>query len=238
MSRWIETELKLLLPDASASRRVRDALGAGPVVAQENHFFDGANGVLAAARIAVRLRLEDGRRWLTVKGDELARPGNAVSRRIELETEMPQAEFEAALAKSLDLVPWIPRLAAQAPGDSRSPELLRLLDVLRAAGRDGPLVRTDGFSNRRERLRLELSDELGTFEVELDLDETHFPGDRIDYEIEVELDAPSGAHEPRRLDPDRVERAVLGWLRTLADVAVVPAPSKLSRLRASGGRPA
>ncbi len=236
MPSWIETECKLLLPDAAAARRIRDALGTGPIFVQENHFFDRPEGVLAAARIAVRLRSEDDRRRLTVKGDELGRADSGWSRRIELETDLTRADFETALAEGLDLVPWIPRLEAAGPQADRSPALARLLAALRAAARSGRLVRIDGFSNRRERLPLEMTDARGILEVVLELDETRFPGDspagdRIDYEIEVELDA-------GRLDPDRVESALRRWLRELGVAGVLPAPSKLARLRAAGTRPA
>lgn len=244
MSRWIETELKLLLPDASAWRRVRDALGPGPVVVQENHFFDLRDGTLAAARIAVRLRAANGRRQLTVKGGELGTRAETVSRRIELEVDMKPDELEAALAEGLDLAAWLPRLESRAtPPDARPPELLRLLDALRSASRRGRLVRIDGLRNRRERLRLALADELGAIELTLELDETRFPDhDRTDYEIEVELGGELGGNlnaepepapdEAGRLDPRRVERALLHWLRTLGIHEVARAPSKLARLRA------
>lgn len=235
MAGWIETECKLLLPDANAARRVRDALGRGPVVEQANHFFDRPDGALAAARIAVRLRAEAGRRRLTIKGDELERPESGWSRRIELEADLTAAEFDSALVDGLDLAAWIPRLEAEAPQTGRSPALVELLGRLHASGRAGRLRRIDGFANRRERLRLDLSDERGDFEVVLELDETRFPngsqqGDRIEYEIEVELDA-------GRPDPDRVERALRRWLRDHCVEGVVPAPSKLARLRAADGQP-
>jgi hypothetical protein len=247
MSGWIETELKLLLPNEAAWQRIRDALGPGPAVVQENHFLDREDGALAAARIAVRLRAEAGRRILTVKGDELGVPGEALSRRIELEVDLTSAEFEAALAEGLDLVAWLPRLEARAPRASRGATLLRLLDALRTASRGARLVRIDGFSNRRERLRLALVDEKGPFEVGVELDATRFPDQgRTDYELEVELaggsadehDAETGDMGGRtgRLDPHRVERALLRWLGGLGVAGVTPAPSKLARLRARDGR--
>ena len=249
MSGWIETELKLLLPNEAAWQRIRDALGPGPAVVQENHFLDREDGALAAARIAVRLRAEAGRRILTVKGDELGVPGEALSRRIELEVDLTPAEFEAALAEGLDLVAWLPRLEARAPRASRGATLLRLLDALRAASRGVRLARVDGFSNRRERLRLALADEGGPFEVDVELDATRFPDqDRTDYELEVELD--SGGSDAQgaegaetggragRLDPNGVEQALLRWLGDLGVAGVTPAPSKLARLRARDGRSA
>ncbi len=236
MTGWIETELKLLLPDEAAWQRVRAAIGPGPVAVQENHFFDRCDGALGAARIAVRLRAEDGLRRLTVKGDELAVQEQALSRRIELEVGMTAAEFDAALAAGLDLATWLPRLEARAPRETRPPALLRLLDALRSASRGARLVRLDGFTNRRERLRLALADETGPFALDLELDATRFPDhERTDYELEVEL---ADGVDAGRLDPLRVEHALRRWLEALGIAGVAPAPSKLARLRAPRARPA
>jgi hypothetical protein len=104
--------------------------------------------------------------------------------------------------------------------------------------RGARLVRCGGFTNRRERLRAALRDEDGLFEVELDLDETRFPGDRIaDYEIELEFDVDPDVDASRHRSPRQVERALREWLRALAGIEVTPAPSKLSRLHARVGRP-
>ena len=48
MTEWIETELKLGLPHENAWRWVRSRLGPGPVVEQQNHFFDAPAANLRA----------------------------------------------------------------------------------------------------------------------------------------------------------------------------------------------
>lgn len=240
MSRWIESELKLLLPGEAAAQRIRAALGPGPVVVQANHFYDRPDGALAEARIAVRLRAEDERFLLTLKGDELESPGGALSRRIELEIDLTRAEFEAVRDGDLELVAWLDRFDSQAEVAGRPPALARFLASLRSLCRGVRLVRQGSFTNRRERLRAELRDEAGPFEVLLDLDETHFPGARTaDYEIEVELDREGdpAADAPPTRSPRQVERALREWLRALAGIEVIPASSKLSRLHARIGRP-
>jgi len=233
MSRWFETELKLLLPDEAAWRRVREALGPGAVSLQRNHFFDGSDASLAAAGIAVRLRAEDGRFRLAVKGAERSAGRDGVSRRIELEVAVPGAAFESALVSGLDLRPWIPRLAPPGADGRRPPEVERLLAALSAASRTAPLRRTAGFSNRRERLALTLSDALGALPLVVELDRTELPGGRVDHEIEVELDGSPA------MDPARVERAVRAWLQAQGIAPSGPAPSKLARLRRAlaDGRP-
>ena len=125
MSSWIETELKLLLPNRAAWQRIRAALGPGRVVVQVNHFFDRADGALAAARIAVRLRSEG-------EGEE----GEA-----------------------------------QGIGGVHSSDVSGFLETLGSICRGVHLARNAGFTNRRERLRVELRDEEGAFEIELDLDD-------------------------------------------------------------------
>lgn len=240
MSHWIESELKLLLPGEAAARRIREALGPGPVVLQANHFFDRPDGALADARIAVRLRAEDERCLLTLKGDELESPGSALSRRIELEIDVTRAEFEAGRDGDLELLAWLDRFDSRADVEGRPPALARFLASLRALCRGVRLVRQGSFTNRRERLRAELRDADGRFEVLLDLDETRFPGDRTaDYEIEVELDREDdlAADSPPLRSPVQVERALREWLRALAGIEVSPASSKLSRLHARIGNP-
>ena len=122
MSSWIETELKLLLPNRAAWQRIRAALGPGRVVVQVNHFFDRADGALAAARIAVRLR----------------------------------SEGEEGEAQGIGGVP--------------SSDVSGFLETLGSICRGVHLARNAGFTNRRERLRVELRDEEGAFEIEIEVE--------------------------------------------------------------------
>lgn len=247
MSRWIETELKLLLPGASAYDRVRAAIGDAIEVSQKNHFFDRPDGALRAARIGVRLRrecesAESGPvgayvetaaapgvvRTLTLKGDGGFVRDGALAHRFELECEIDDATFSHALADGLELAPFLARFRAESTGseeEGHAPAALaRFLDRLEALCRDVTLVCRAGFSNRRALRSVSLPDPAGALEVELALDRTSLPGGRIDYEIEVELDAPS-PEEARRS-----EGALRRWLRALGIDELTPAPSKLARL--------
>lgn len=243
MPHWIETELKLLLPDEAAYERVRAALGPGRAVRQVNHFFDRADGALRAARIGVRLRAEDEARFLTLKGDALppradqagaggradgdGRPDEALSRRIELETGLPDEAFEAALREGLDLGPWLARFRGEAGAEPLPPSLDGFLGLLESTCRGQRLQRHAGFSNLRLIEDLALHDEQGLIAVEVALDRTELPGDRIDHEIEVELAGNPG--DPDEL-ADRTARALYRWLADRGVGPVVPAPSKLARL--------
>ena len=248
MSRWIESELKLLLPDAAAFERVRDALGDASVVSQKNHFFDRADGALRDARIGVRLRVESESadsgpagtqedplgargilRTLTLKSDGEVASGGALAHRIELECEIDAASFDGALTRGLDLTPHLARFRAESSraDEGGAPEaLVRFLDRLESLCRGEILVLRAAFSNRRALQRVSLPDPAGAIEVELALDRTTLPGGRVDHEIEVELDAPS-PDEARRS-----ERALRRWLHELGVDDVAPAPSKLARLHA------
>lgn len=243
MPHWIETELKLLLPDETAYERVRAALGPGRAVRQVNHFFDRADGALRAARIGVRLRAEDDDRLLTLKGDALpprpdragaagrssgnARPDEALSRRIELETGLPDTTFDAAIREGLDLGPWLARFRGEAGSEPLPPSLDGFLALLESMCRDQRLERYAGFCNLRLIESLALHDEQGLIPVEVALDRTELPGDRIDHEIEIELAGNPG--DPEELS-DRTARALHRWLADRGVGPVVPAPSKLARL--------
>lgn len=225
MSHWIETELKFLLPDEDAFRRVQAALGPARATQQVNHFLDCEDGALRRARIGVRLRSEGGNRLLTVKSDALDTSHDALSQRIELERSLSSETFEAALTQGLDLLPWLEHFEAEMATEGPTPPALRpFLARLMALCRDQKLRRRAGFTNFRQAARATLCDERGAFDVELLLDETRLPGDRIDYELEVELGA---ADEP----PARVERALRAWLRDQGVTRIVPASSKFGRLQ-------
>jgi hypothetical protein len=237
MPEWIETEIKLLLPDEAAFRRVEDALGPREGVLQRNDFFDVEGGGLRAARIGVRLRAEGETRRLTLKGDLPDAASDApLARRIELETEMTPVEFDAARADGLDLAPWLARFEVEAGPGPLPAALARFLKAIRSACGDRPLHRYAGFVNRRALHRLERTDEAGPLSIELALDRTEFPNGRIDHEIEVEL-GPEAADDPALAR--RIERALARWLAELGAGDVLPAPSKLARLhRVLDGAPA
>lgn len=228
MPDWIETELKLLLRDEAAFRRVVRALGTPAAVLQRNCFFEDDAGRLRAARIGVRLRAEGDTRRLTLKGDAPDGTDDAsLVRRIELEAAMPRAEFESALRDGLDLAPWLDRFEAEAGPAPLPPALHRFLETVRSASGGRPLACRGRFDNGRAIGRLELSDAEGPLAIELALDRTEFPGGRVDHEIEVELD-PETAADPAQTA--RIERALRRWLDSLGAGDVTPAPSKLARL--------
>jgi inorganic triphosphatase YgiF len=118
----IETELKLradevALRSLAAARRIGPAsLGSAVDVDEVDTYLDTDDGRLAAARWACRLRLRQGRRWISCKGPPAPGAGGALHRRPEVEGPGPEgdarfaAEWPPSAARDLVLM-----LAGDAP---------------------------------------------------------------------------------------------------------------------------
>ncbi len=227
MSRLTESELKLGLPDEAAWQWVRAQLGPGPVIRQDNHFFDREDRALGDRRIGVRLRSEGDRRILTVKADRLASPDDPITHRLELEDPIDQEAFERSLESGLELGPWIDRWRARPTRDpTERDDVAALLDTLDELARDVRLERYSGFSNRRERLSFVARDEEGSFEIDIELDRTEYPGGHLGFEIEVEAAAGKETSLPR------AHRALAQWLERAGGIRTTAVDSKLARLNA------
>lgn len=181
MSEHVETEFKFLLDDEAALESVRAELiqrgakSAGAVL-QRNHFFDSAGSDLRRARIAIRLREENERFVIALKGEAEETDG-ALTLRPEAEFDVTGEQAKACIAG--DASPF--ELAQDALAGS--PLLERVREVL--AGED--LRHVGSFENLRDRTGpLELAGERLTFE----LDRTSYPDGRIDCELEVECRDP------------------------------------------------
>lgn len=125
----VETELKWALSaaaHAALAERLRGLLGEPHELAQENRFFDSADGRLRAARRSVRLRRENGRVVLTCKARGTV-DADGTHRHDEWERELPAAAWDAP--------------PADLPADWR------------AALGGTPLVALGGFANRRQEWR-------------------------------------------------------------------------------------
>ena len=229
MTRWYETELKLGLADADAWERVRDRIAPSRVVRQVNHFFDGPGRPLRSARIGVRMRSSGGRILLTVKADAGA-SDSVVTRRIEFEEERPPESLGEALDRGLDLRDAIARWRARAcMAPDADPPLVDLLDRLGRATVDGPLRTFGSFENERTIGTLTLTDAGGAFEVPIELDRTTLPGNRVDYEVEVEA-GPTSEDAP---DLARTHRALAEWLERETGARGFARESKLARFEAA-----
>jgi len=208
----LEVEFKLALPDEAARARLLARLGVDPAavpVVQENHFFDTRARALARARSGLRLRSAGAARTLTLKGPPQALPAaGALHARAEEELELTADEAAALLAGALDPLALF---RARRPGS----QLARRAHEL-VGGQ--ALVHLGSFRN--ERLAI-ASERLAGRALVLELDRTHFPGGRVEHELELELADPAAA--------PAVEAALRALLSEVG-VPWTPARGKAERL--------
>ena len=218
----MEIEIKIVLPDEASFKQVLRALeergsGPGSTRAQVNHFFDTEGLALRHGKFALRLREEDSRFRITAKGGAKSRAGDALVTRPEVESEVPADVAREVLRGTTSA---LDALVAARGGDR--PELLtRMQEAIAERG----LVHLGSFQNERTKPGRVTIDAGGTpIELQFELDRTTFPGERIERELELEIDDP--AHAPH------VER----WLRTILEELGLPwktAPSKAQRFFAA-----
>lgn len=231
-----EVEIKLALATPADHDRLLAHLGL-PVESRTQHnvFFDTPTGDLARRQVVLRVRTETRARpgesqsetlsWLTLKGAGLV--DGEVHVREEVECRLGTAEGLTEIRRDPSAL-----LARDLPP-------IRALDEI--AGRATHLVELGGFVNVRRIYHVAL----GSHESEdtsppdsrsdsslqpqasslmvWEVDATRYPGGRMQYELEVELDAP--------LEAAAVTRAIHERLRAFG-VRYGPQPlSKFARLR-------
>jgi inorganic triphosphatase YgiF len=109
----LEVELKLrggeapLAELALAERLGPATLGPARAVEEIDVYLDTADGALAAAGWACRLRAREGRRWISCKGPAQHAPGDALQRRAEVDGPAPAGDDEAVALVSA----WPPSAA-------------------------------------------------------------------------------------------------------------------------------
>ena len=176
---------------------------------QENHFFDGPGGELRRAELALRLRSEEGRFTLTAKGRVL--PGEPdddgpLQRKREEEHVVERAQAEAILAgRACPLECLVAAL-----GETR------LMRDLRAALDGSSPIHVGCFQNLRHRLGpVQLPTNEGPpLELVFELDRTTFPGERVEHEIEVEVDGEDAAQRARPALLKLLEAHGIHWFET------------------------
>lgn len=182
-TRGMEVELKLALPDAAALEAVACTAGGlrHPPELQHNHFFDAEARPLRAGAFGLRLREEAGCFWLTAKGAKASGSAGALARRREEEAQVPPAWAPEILEGVR-----CPLAALRAVLPPPSHALLEEIDRARAGA---PLVHLGSFTNERTRIDTTLHAHGVARPARLELDRSHFPGDREEYEVEWELGA-------------------------------------------------
>jgi uncharacterized protein YjbK len=208
-----EREFKLGIPDAAAASALIERAGgrADPPVVQENHFFDSSAGGLRARRIGLRIRREDGRHILTLKGPSEPGADARLSVRAELECALDEPRARAVLDGALPVTALLDELAPAAARLGRE----GLLAATREAAREAPLRPIGSFRNQRTVVHTRLDLDGRPLDVLLEFDRTEFAPDHVRFEVELEVDR------------DADEAAVGRALETLFDAAgVSPTPTR------------
>ena len=198
----MERELKLALESAEDHRRLCEVLpGFFEERVQENSYWDLPDGSLAGAGIMLRLRIEGPRARVTVK---------RAARRHEGFFEAPEDEESVTIDVAREVN------AGARPFTALGGEVLgRLREEL---GSLEALARWGHMTNRRRRYRLP-----GDLVAEVDL--TWFPGDVVEYEVELESD-----------DVERARQRIVSYLER-GDIRYRPQTrTKSERLRELLGR--
>lgn len=235
----IETEVKFALPSESEWLRLLRVLGgARETVLQTNRFFDGADGELARARIALRVRREE--RQPRVGGERVDRPGDPAIPEAPrtLVTIKTGGSLEAGIHRRIEIEAAVPSSLDEIEAD---PDRLLALPVepIRELRRRVPelehLICLGGFQNERHLAEapVDLKDG-GSVGLLWELDRTVYGPDLTVYELEIEL---GETCLPAGVDPVRVVEAVQGRLDAIG-IAYRPEPcSKFARFRARQDAP-
>jgi uncharacterized protein YjbK len=208
-----EVELKFAVDGATAFAALARAAGtpAQGATRQVNHFFDTADRRLHATRHTIRLRDEEGSFTLTAKGPDTQTEQGPLMARSEEEVALDVDEAKAILEGTRSPLDTLEQRVG-----SRGAELLAALRTIIGASK---LAEVGSFQNERSRLPVRLSIGTDTLEVEFEMDRTTFPGNRVDYEVEVEL---------MGVDENLATAAVKAFFAK-AEVAWRAAPSKAKR---------
>ncbi len=197
-----EIELKIDLVNEANYRRLIDYLEIDmePAV-QSNYFFDTDRGDLGEKRWALRLRIENGKAILTLKGNR-RESSKGLAVRTEIESEIPSELKDEFLEKRKFSIMRLP---------------VRIREVLPEFPDDTIFKLKLGFTNHR----IKTPFRSGENEYLLEIDRTRFPNDFVDYELEVEI-----AEEAGYTDTLRAVTALLAK----SDIPLIFQPkSKLKR---------
>lgn len=187
------------------------------ILQQDNSFFDTANGDLRNAGLILRLRKENDAFWLTAKGaapQDVTGQGT-LSNRLEEETQIKTEEAQKALQGEVDLLQMFEASPWPASAQEQKDRLV-MIAALKKAQNKKQIAKVGAFKNIRRVFEITIQNK--TYKIECD--ETHFPGDHIDYEMEIELQNTNEASD--------VTLHAEHWLAQL-DIPIKSAKGKASR---------
>jgi uncharacterized protein YjbK len=134
-------------------------------IAQDNYFFDTANWDLVSSGLVLRLRIEDKKAIITLKG--LGQRDRFSVARYEINEEIPIKRADSFMKEGLPARELPTGLLKVLPGNNTNAIYFKKLH----------------FSNRRTKVDYQHND----FSLLLEIDKTRFADGNHDYELEAEL---------------------------------------------------
>ncbi len=190
-----EIELKYRFHDANTFQRVKEtAMSISQakdflLLKQNNYFFDTSDLILRANSLAIRLRYENDRFILCIKGNDpkAAKNQKSMSIKLEYEDDIPETIARQLLEQKCSPLDYL--LAQSAANDSkkiRTREFLcKQISILSS---NKPLQMIGSFTNQRTCIPVAIAQN----EFLLEMDETTFKSEIIHYEVELEI--PTSLH--------------------------------------------
>ncbi len=163
-----ETEIKVdLAVEENRKKLLAFFPGEKKVLEQENYFFDTAEGMLSQSGWALRLRLEEERASLTLKGTTSeSRAGLAI--RPEISARWDYERARQALAEGISSVEILP---------------LSIAEMAKLPAGGVKLEKKIHFKN----YRVSIPHRMANLDLVLEIDRTEYDNGEVDFELEVEI---------------------------------------------------
>ena len=175
-------------------------------VTQANHFFDSQALCLHKKHFVIRLREQNEKNILTVKGEQaIQQPGTSVlSDRIEEEVVIPRPAAEDLLHGRISPL--------QAISDHFKDRSASIMQMINTACNDPSLLHIGEFSNVRIHLPPVMLSVANTSEkLEFELDTSTFPDGSVEYEFEIEITEHNNAASIEAALVELFQQAGIKW---------------------------
>jgi len=188
MIQEIEIKFRVASKDALAAleEKAKELFPNGSIkeVEQTNFFFDTADLCVRRNGIGFRLRKENERYMITLKGPSIDKKESSESKltsRLEFEAPVSEKDAQMLLSSSLNPVDFAENLSVEEPRMRGTRD--HILKILKQACSKHDIDLIGQFTNRRRILPIVLDG----CSMKLEFDKTHFTSSNIQYEVELEI---------------------------------------------------